>query len=344
MSAPVRIDPNTRPKAVRDIAAAGEELHRRVYPTTVEPASPAGTEQPSAPQPPAAPDPAAPPAAPPAPAAPAVDMSEPTEEDYRQRFLTLQGKYDAEVPRLRQQVDGLQHVLASLDTTPPQLTPIKPDEGGDYVQKLATIKEEFGDEFVDAIVQEAVSRIQPQIGELQEAASQHNRRLEETRIAAAQDAQAQMYTHLNTQIPNWREINRHPVFHQWLSGIDIFSGAQRQRLLEHAFAANSGPRVAAFFLAFLGEQTATGAPPNTQQPPGLPETPPTPRPSLDTFAAPGRTAAAPPAASATQGRIWTRAEISAFYSAKRRGEYSSADADALERDLIAAGKEGRVRG
>jgi hypothetical protein len=64
---------------------------------------------------------------------------------------------------------------------------------------------------------------------------------------------------------------------------------------------------------------------------------------LETLVAPGTPRG--PAAVApgdNKGRVYTQAEISAHYELKRRGKVSPADAQAFEREIAMAVKEGRV--
>jgi len=118
-------------------------------------------------------------------------------------------------------------------------------------------------------------------------------------------------------------------------------------MLNTAFKAADAPRVVAFFRGFLAEEAATGhapAPANVQPPPA----PRTPAVDLAALAAPGR--AQPATGNQLPGTppakpVYTHAQIAAFYDAVRRGHYEGRNDErqALEADLIAAGREGRVR-
>jgi hypothetical protein len=113
--------------------------------------------------------------------------------------------------------------------------------------------------------------------------------------------------------PNWREINRNPRWLQWLQEIDSLSGRTRQQLLNDATAAGDAPRVIAFFRGF---QQEVGQAPGRARP-ARPEKP-----------------------------IYTRAQIAQLYSAHRKGAYVGREAEwaRQDADIIAAGREGRIRG
>jgi hypothetical protein len=77
--------------------------------------------------------------------------------------------------------------------------------------------------------------------------------------------------------------------------------------------------------------------------PAAPTAPP--KPGLESLAAPGkaRTSAQPNAPAEKQ--IITTADVNAFYDAVRKGYYNGREAEknALEQELFAAQREGRVR-
>jgi hypothetical protein len=123
-------------------------------------------------------------------------------------------------------------------------------------------------------------------------------------------------------VPNWREIDRNPRWHDWLLGIDALSGEVRQALLNAAISASDLNRVVGFFRAFqnqegqavdAGTSTALGAPLRRTRPPSGKPT-------------------------------YTRELIKQLYDQHRRGAYRGREAEwaRQEADIIAAGREGRV--
>ena len=93
---------NFIPAAVRRQSVRADEISQQVYHSPVE--EPVA-EEPVVAEPVVAPAAETPPPAP-APAA---------EPDYKQQYLTLQGKYNAEVPGLRAELDGLRRVVAAMN-------------------------------------------------------------------------------------------------------------------------------------------------------------------------------------------------------------------------------------
>ena len=54
-------------------------------------------------------------------------------------------------------------------------------------------------------------------------------------------------------MPNYREVDRDPRWHQWLLQTDPLSGVPRQQILNDAIASTDANRVAAFFRGFKQE-------------------------------------------------------------------------------------------
>lgn len=350
------------PAQVRAGSAAADELHKATYPTVVEPAPeqpavqpppaqpPAGAAAaPPSPEPPAAPSPAAPvvetPAAPPA-EGPAE--GEDPVAYWRNRFKTVQGKYDAEVPRLYGEVNGLRGVLASMGTTAPLTTPTPPTlESDDEV--LAKLEQEMGPEFVAGMSAAAARALKPHLERLSERIDAYGQQLQTASVRATHDARAAMFTFLDREIPGWEEVNKDPVFVNWLQQIDVFARQKRHDLLIQAWNANDGESVSAFFKAFRHEQTAVGATPQpgsgTPGHPAAPAAPPAPtRPQLGDFVAPGRPASPAPAGASGDEARYRRSEIHDFYRRKMQGYYAAnpQEAERIEADIVRAGAEGRI--
>jgi hypothetical protein len=119
-------------------------------------------------------------------------------------------------------------------------------------------------------------------------------------------------------IPNYREIDRDPRWHDWLRGHDSLNGRIRQELLNEAIATGITGRVLAFFRGFMSLHNDPG------------------QPSRGTRRVPTQIP--------YDQRVYTRQEVAKLYDQNRRGAYRGREAEwgALERDIIAAGREGRI--
>lgn len=302
---------------------------------------------------------AAPPAeAPPAPAAPAAPPAE--VPDFEHRYKVLQGKYNAEVPRMQRQ---LQELMGRLEQQGQQLTATQGmlasfgQRGAAPAQPPAPparlVKDEeiqtFGADLTDFIGRVAAEKLLPQIDARVQPVRQQ---VEEVRGTAQQQGRRvaeadkqRVLTMLDQDVPKWRELNEDATFLEWLAQVDPYAGRQRGELLREAYVSHDGPRVVAFFNGFLTEHATVAAPPAAAPAPAAQAQAGSQRP-LDEFTAPGATKPAG-TTSAPEGnkRIWTERDIKHFYDDCSAGKYlrNQKRRDDIERDIFAAQGEGRIR-
>ena len=265
--------------------------------------------------------------------------------DWQQRYLTLQGKYNQEVPTLRGdvqrltgQLEQLQASLAEMRTPPPApATTVVPDADVDT----------YGSELVTAARRWARAEVAGELDELKREMGE----IRSTTKTVQQDTAA---TKKQTVFQNtlsgldadptigtqWRVVNDNPEFIAWLEQADPFTGTQRMALLRDAFGRGDVVRTGAFFKAYINEHTARQVPAVAQP---TPQTE-TGRPTLGDFATPGRASGQAPGGAPADKRIWTQPAIAAFYRDLTKGAYRDkvAEAAKLEADIIAAAAEGRI--
>jgi hypothetical protein len=305
--------------------------------------------QPEAPAPPRAPS-AAPPAHPVSAAQaprtaqpPPAEQEDDSPEGWKRRFLRMQGQYTASqktIGEMQEQMTQLgQELLRTqrYSAPPPSEQPSPPPAPVTYLTEQDV--QTYGTELIDLTQRAAVQALAPQLQQIQEDNARLRQRL-------AQEARRSLDQRVASLVPNYREIDRNPRWHQWLLGVDILSSRVRQTLLNEAISAADAPRVSSFFRGFLNEEAATGhsapAPPSFQA-----AAPKEPALNLVSLAAPGR---ARPANGGdpnlpTEKPVYTRAQISQLYDMERRGAYRGREAEwaRKEADIFAAQREGRVR-
>lgn len=299
------------PRAVLEAEEKANKLHEELL---KQQQAPANGEAPSDPPPS---DP--PPADPPVP--PQLQNDSPTppasgqDDEWEHRFKVLQGKYNAEIPRLagenkdlKAKLTELEASLESLKNKPEPL--VKPEE-----------IEEYGEGLIDVarrIAREELASKDAEINSLKA-------KIDSLSNVTTQKVEADFFTSLTSMVPNWEQINQDPKFLSWLDEVDELTGESRQTLLSRAEQSRDAARTAKFFNAFKKTSSTWAA---------------TSANALDQQVAPPTNKApnAPPAK-----KVWTRAEVSDFYARMRRGEVSDADAVAIEADIHAAQIEGRLR-
>lgn len=357
------------PKAVRAQVERSNQLATEYVNSLKGGEPPAGA--PPAGEPPAG-EPATPPAASGAPATPPAGepatppaSGEPPKEGWEQKYRVLQGKYNAEVPRLQNQVreqhtqlqsfqsqlTATQNLLASLsaqrETAPAASTPATPPTATKLV-KDEEVKE-FGADLIDVmrrVVREEQASLLPEIDRrvapVAQRVNQVAQATQDVGQRVAQNDQQSVLAMLASAVPNWQEMNEDPGFLEWLDQVDPFSGAQRGALLKQAYKAHDGSRVVAFFSGYLKEHAAVTPP----AAPKVPAAAPAPQRNLEQFVAPGTPKTG--AASTQDGsgkRVWSRAEIGQFYADVQAGRFKGTKEQRkqVETDIFAAQREGRIR-
>lgn len=336
--APIKIVDTTPPPLTRESTPAGDRIAFPARAGEGPPATPATPE----PTPPPAPEPPklvlTPRGAPTPEPEPAPQGDDPAQ--LKHQYLSMKGRYDQlsrthgatqeQLVEMSNEVMRLQSLLAGRaqqaekPAVPQDLTPAE--------------REHYGEEFITVAQKVARAAVQPEL----ETLKQQNQRL----LKEAEKNQVRsIHQTLDAAMPNWREINRSQQFSDWLSLPDFYAGVPKGQMLQRAFAAGDAPRVLRFFQGFVAE--ATGSAHTVPPLPATPRVPNQPAYNLEALAAPG------PAKPATgsdgqpaQKPIYTNAQIKQFYRDVNRGLYAGRETDktTIEQDIIAAGREGRVRG
>ena len=209
-------------------------------------------------------------------------------------------------------------------------------------KKLITDEERqaYGDEALSVMERKAREVVMPVVEQL----NKKNQALaQELQQVKAND----VYFTLDSDLPNWRDINRSDEWKDWLRLPDLYSGVVRQQLLDQAFAAGDAGRILVFFRGFLAESPGHMDPQVQAQA----AVPPSPTPvrkavmKLEDLAAPGR-AAPSPAPSVTEAKpTITNKDVSHFYWQVTHGHWNGREQAKAQREaeIHAAVREGRVQ-
>lgn len=153
-------------------------------------------------------------------------------EPWEERYRVLQGKYDAEVPRLHEQV---KYLTAQLDALNAQRQPPAKQTESDY---LAKIREDYGDELAAPFEQ-----LQAELVKLRNQMSQ-----------VGQTREQMYYQSLDTQVPDWQALNNDPGFLSWLDQVSPDTGVRRKEALDDAHRRLDAGRVGMIFKAYQAAQ------------------------------------------------------------------------------------------
>jgi hypothetical protein len=273
-----------------------------------------------------------------------TDGSKKDEESLIQKYRTLQGMYNAEVPRLHAQnreltnrVQQMEQLLATITsqtkTAPNDVTPTK----------LLTDKdvEEYGEslDVMRRAAREEISSADARIAQLERTIMQLQGNLvpqvNNLTHRQAVSAEQQFWTDLSAAVPNWNEINSNQDFQSWLLEVDPLTGISRQTILEDAQRNLEVLRVSNFFKSWLDLSGQANVAQNTRRNTTANE--------LERQVTPGRSRnTGNPSGTTTKN--YTRDDINEFFRNVRDGKYKGREAerDRIERDIFAAQRENRI--
>lgn len=322
------------PKAIQDQLDAAEAIQQQLSnQTEPAPADPNPEPEPT-PEPTPDPQPVEPQ---PEPQVKTPEATDP-EPDWKQRAKTLEGKYNAEVPRLHGQLKDLNTQLSvaleeihKLKTA----TPTEPPKRQELITK--DDEETFGSDLIDLsrrVVREEFAQLAPHvIAEIRKEFAPIRDQVGEVQKKTAQTEEERFWSAVDAAVPDWREIDSDPQWLEWLGEVDPMVGNSRQEALNAAHTAMDAARVAAIFKVWKGiyrpEQPVAPAPVNTK------------REELQRQVAPSKSRAS--SSAPAPERNWTAAEYERAFDPRLS---ATMDADAISKLQAEADKayaEGRVK-
>lgn len=266
------------------------------------------------------------------------------QEDVVQKYRTLQGMYNAEVPRLHSQNREMQNRLQQMEQLLASMSAQQTSQATAPVstQEVVTAqdREEYGESIevmrraaleVISPVAQRISQLEKLIGQIQGSVVPQVQAITNRQ---AMSAEQQFWTDLTTFVPDWRSINNNPDFQSWLLEYDPLTGISRQTILEDAQRNLEVNRVGNFFKSWLAITGQANVAQNTQASSSS---------ELERQVSPGRSrSTGTPAGNAPIQ--YTTKEVEKFYADIRQGKFKGRDAERakIERDIFAATRENRI--
>lgn len=269
--------------------------------------------------------------------APAPVSQEPVnqvpEEKWENKYHTLKGMYDAEVPRLHTQVKELNQQVQQLIAENAAKAQ-QPQETKAPSLITEQDKEAFGPDLIDLIeraTEAKVSTFRERESQLVSQVNELKARLGDVTERQVVSDKDRFLASLGQQVPDWESLNVNQGFLSWLQEVDPVYGLPRQVALTSAYENLDVARVASIFKTYQSLTTPAQAPKSkTNQ-------------ELQRQVAPTRSRTTTEPADAANQKIWTESEIAGFYNDYRRGLIDANDAARIENEIAAAASEGRVR-
>jgi hypothetical protein len=258
-----------------------------------------------------------------------------SEETWEQKYHTLKGKFDAEVPRLYAQVREMNSQIGQLttDLAVAKAQPAQPVPASTTSLITEQDKEAFGSDLIDLIERATEAKmagsrsLEAQL--TAEIAELKGKLGNVTERQGASDKD-RYESALTTAVPDWQALNVDQGFLNWLAEVDPVYGLPRQYALTNAYEALDANRTATIFNQYK-KSLAPAAQSNN-------------RADLQRQVAPTRSRTSPaPTNPNVDKRVYNQQDIDAFYTEWRRGLIDDAEAVQIEKDIHAATVEGRIR-
>lgn len=333
------VDSVALPQAIERQEAEAEATRQAVYgPVEEAPTSPFPEETPAAPtEPVAQPAPPAPTPAPSPPqAAPVQAVPQPpvqTEDAayWKQRFDTLAGKFDAEVPRLHQQLRDQHERLQALHAQVEQAA-APPATGSPAMQQDI---DSFGEDLVDFVRRMAQEQIAVERAQLEKRFGAVTQQVEQVHGYVAQNETNSFWKEVVNLVPDWSAVDTSPSWIQWLDTTPEYTEATYRQLASQAIEKGKPEKVAKLVDEWR-KATGQAHPGNGAQPPA----PAQPQPSLSSQVAPStvKSGSAP-----VSRRVLSRSDYETMYDVRNVQRYGQQEAARLIAEADAAVAEGRVQ-
>jgi hypothetical protein len=263
-----------------------------------------------------------------------ADTSDGVSDAFKQKYSTLKGKYDAEVPRLHQQVRELTDQLGSIQKGMEDVKKAESDKPKEKVSYVTDAdREEYGDDLIDfqrrvakEVSQEYDGRFEQQekvIAELREQVSSTDNQVGEMGFAQK----------LNVLVPGFDQLDNDERWVSWLNEYDPMSRGPRRDQAQGAFDRGDADSVAHYVKLFRESVDPVDQAKSNRQS------------EIEKQVTPNRSASTSATKSMVGSKIYSAKQMDKAWNKTRNlntsGKYD--EAAKLEAELTAAYMEGRVR-
>lgn len=269
-------------------------------------------------------------------ATPADDSKEEVSESFKQKYATLRGKYDAEVPRLHQQVKELTDQMNAIREEAEAAKKVeaeKPKEKVSYVTDAD--REEYGDDLIDfqrRVAKEASQEYEDRFEQQAKVIEQLQQQISNT---GNQVGEVGFTQKLNALVPGFDQLDNDERWVAWLNEYDPMTRGPRRDQAQAAFNSGDAEAVAHYvglFRESINEPVANGKSDRDTE--------------LEKQVTPSRSASTVTNKSSSKNsKVYSEKELNNAWTKIRtlntQGKYD--DAEKLEAELTAAYMEGRVR-
>ena len=268
-------------------------------------------------------------------AKPADDIPEEVSDSFKQKYSTLKGKYDAEVPRLHQQLRELTDQMAAIRKDAEDAKKAeaeKPKEKVSYITDAD--REEYGDDLIDFQRRVAKEQAQEFEGRFEQQAKVIEALQQKISTTDSQVGEQGFAQKLNTLVPGFDQLDSDERWVAWLNEIDPMTRGPRRDQAQAAYNAGDAEAIAHYVSLFNGSANpATNSKSDRQA-------------ELEKQVTPSRSASTVTTKSSnSSSKIYSERDLTNAWTKVRtlntQGKYD--DAEKLEAELSIAYMEGRVK-
>jgi hypothetical protein len=267
----------------------------------------------------------------------------PAPDGWEHRYRSLQGKYDAETARFRQQIAQLQGAVDALSRQRGQAT--EPEPPRKEKRKLVTPEDEtfLGKDVLEVVQRQARELYEDEIADLRRTIDDMRGQLQGTAQQVQNTTRLSLVEVLDRNLPGWKDQNNDAAFIAWLHGEDEMTGVVRQDILRKAQQDGNAQRIITVFQAYRRDTGAQYGSQQGNQPRETGGQQPLPRKAtvpIESLIAPARSRANTSAPAPDGQRQFSQGEIDAYWKERqtymRQGRPIPKDLLDKERDIHAA--------
>jgi Mg2+ and Co2+ transporter CorA len=249
-------------------------------------------------------------------------------DDWEHKYRVLQGKYNAEVPRLHEEnrrlrediefLKGKMELLQQMVVEKPEEPPAQPQKTEVEDEDIKMLEAEFPE--IYRAVRKLLDRYAPK-EEIESKLRDTEEQLKKTRYES-------FIKRLTELVPDWERLNSDPIFLSWLQERAPYSVRTKHELMLEAYEIGDADTVSRFFIDFKNtNQPSTISQSNTEQ--------------LESMVAPPRSKST--AAVGTQSKtVLSLRNLEQAYKDVVKGKISKEELGRLEKEYVRAMSEGRV--
>lgn len=257
------------------------------------------------------------------------------EDDFKQKYNTLRGKYDAEVPRLHQQLKDLTSKIEALEKASEE----KPSEPTKAKEKVSLVTDadraEFGEDLLDVQRRVATEVSQSYEDRLEKQDEIIKKLQEQLALTGNQVGEMSFSQKLTQLVPDFAQIDKDERWVSWLNEHDEMLNGPRRILAQEAFDKSDAESVAHYVKLWRQSLATPEVDPRAGR-----------QAELEKQVAPNRSANSVDTKTVgKEAKIYSEREINGAWTKIRnlntKGQFD--EAAKLEADITAAYLEGRVR-